>query len=504
MKRIFILVLFVTIMFSPVNANIQGETSIEQKEIKPNVQVPPLTCYNTDSPGCPCFVDGGAWDPMPGKIQDVAQSTIGTRSSCVDDGGKPYYQMVLGCNSISDAQDTAQNIHNGIPAEHTRGWWCSEAVSYWHREARLPYQGGFRVGAGNEAIHWYDDWLITNVGNLVQWYTVEGSYANGRGRWIDSTTINYDDFVVGVNAPAPGSYVALREAQIDATGNVSFVDNNNCHSQMIDEMTIYKDALGKIIKVEVKIIEGNSGHQVKNTTVYDDLIAYCPQGSKWLSSSRKILGFGVDLTFNHLANFDRNRLKVVREEKAERDKTKLVRVVKNEGWDDYHKIVIPKIIKFIDKMKNMKGPLLNYTPKRLVPPKGVPDGMTAKWVFDKSFKSENIEVILDLRDEHPIGMMGVAMSWAGFVPIGFKMYWSGANKKFVQATMTNIGKITQPSGNKTRNVFARFTTNPNGVNLRYLKLQIPKNILTKTATLSELRLKYRDSPLRDSRNDEQQ
>ncbi len=504
MKKILILAVVIVGMFAQTNAVTESDVYAEKGAVaSPSSTLPPLPCYNTDSPGCACFVDAGAWNPWAVRIQDVAKATIGTRSSCVADGGKPYYQMVLGCNSVSEAQSVALDIQNGIEYR-SRGWWCSEAVAYWHRQARLPYQGGYRVGAGNQAIHWWDDWQISNVGNLCQWYTVEGSYDNGRGRWIDSVSINYDDFVVGINAPAPGSYLALREATIDASGNVSFITNDNCHSQMIDEMTIYKDTEGKITKIEVKIIEGNSGNQVKNTTVYDDLIAYCPQGSKWLGSRRKIYGFGVDLTFDHLANFDRNRLKVIRDEKPKRDNTKLVRVVRNDGWDDYHKIVIPKIIKFIQNMKNMKGPLLAYLPKRLVPPKGVPDGMTSKWVFDKSFKNESIEVTLDLRDEHPVSIRGVSMAWQGFVPIGFKMLWSGNDKKFKEASMANIGKIRQPTGKGLQNVYARFSTNPNGVKIRYVRLQIPKGKLVNTATLNDLRFNYRDSPLTDSRNNEQQ
>jgi len=59
--------------------------------------------YEPDAPDCACFNDTGAWDPAGAFIQDVATATVGTQEACVGDGGKPYYQMVLGCNS----EDTA-------------------------------------------------------------------------------------------------------------------------------------------------------------------------------------------------------------------------------------------------------------------------------------------------------------------------------------------------------------------------------------------------------------
>ena len=76
--------------------------------------------YQPDEVGCPCFWDAGVWDPGGPYIQDVAQATFGTEESCpcpdpadptcdwdpdpadpdvnFRDAGKPYYQMVLGCN----------------------------------------------------------------------------------------------------------------------------------------------------------------------------------------------------------------------------------------------------------------------------------------------------------------------------------------------------------------------------------------------------------------------
>ena len=51
--------------------------------------------YQLDEPGCLCFDSNGVWNPAGTFIQDVAIQTVGTRETCLNNGGKPYYQMVL-------------------------------------------------------------------------------------------------------------------------------------------------------------------------------------------------------------------------------------------------------------------------------------------------------------------------------------------------------------------------------------------------------------------------
>jgi hypothetical protein len=105
-----------------------------------------------DAPDCSCFDDTGAWNPGGMFIQDVASLTVGTRESCVEDGGKPYYQMVLGCNTEAEAMLVSWLMANFWAASFDeREWWCSETIAYWHREDGTPYKGGYSTG-------WHLDW----------------------------------------------------------------------------------------------------------------------------------------------------------------------------------------------------------------------------------------------------------------------------------------------------------------------------------------------------------
>ncbi|MHC4281636.1 MAG: hypothetical protein ACYSWZ_01475 [Planctomycetota bacterium] len=66
---------------------------------------------------------------------------------------------------------------------------------------------------------------------------------------------------------------------------------------MINEMWLHKDIHSDLFQVEITLLEGNSGNQVKNTRHWDDVLSLTPQGSEWIpnSTNKKIYGFGVDL-----------------------------------------------------------------------------------------------------------------------------------------------------------------------------------------------------------------
>ncbi|MHC4281637.1 MAG: hypothetical protein ACYSWZ_01480 [Planctomycetota bacterium] len=151
-------------------------------------------CDQPDAPDCPCFDDSNAWDPSGAFIQDVAIQTVGTKESCLSNGGKPYYQMVLGCNNEDCALVKAWLLSLTdviIPIIDVRQAWCSEAISYWHRETGIPYSGGYRN------CDWYCNWLNYNVGDLKRWYKTEED-EGGRGRWIDPCEVDYENYVLGV------------------------------------------------------------------------------------------------------------------------------------------------------------------------------------------------------------------------------------------------------------------------------------------------------------------
>ena len=162
-------------------------------------------CLVADHPAFKCFVDDGAWTPTGTTINDIARSTLGTIESCpVDHGGKPYYQMVLGFDSAIAAEIMAIHIEAWGLAD-SRNAWCSETISYWHRHAGLPYDRGYR----NDT--WHLTWQCPHSDALQTFYIVEENLSSGRGRWIEGIRLNYDDLRPGINAPAPGSYVLVRQ-----------------------------------------------------------------------------------------------------------------------------------------------------------------------------------------------------------------------------------------------------------------------------------------------------
>jgi hypothetical protein len=261
-------------------------------------------CFGGDSPFCGCFVDGGAWDPS-GSLLEVAYQTIGTVESCRPNGGKPFYQMQLGINDYWQAQ--AMSI---VLTSVDRRAWCSEAVAYWHREARRPYPGGYRNW-------WYWSWQLTTTEILRAWYLTEESYG-GRGRWIESVELNLDEFLPGYNAPCPGAYQQLMGYFYSPLiSQWIWGGTSNSHSQVVDTMTVYlkpgEEPGGAIVTFDVTMIEGNSGNQVKNSNVYQDVPRYTPNGGAggfdFLGSNhdRKIRGWGIDLASNGgvLCNWER-------------------------------------------------------------------------------------------------------------------------------------------------------------------------------------------------------
>jgi hypothetical protein len=65
------------------------------------------------------------------------------------DSGKPYYQMVLGCDEPFTAFSMAVLLNSGAGGFEGRGAWCTEAVSYWHKHAHIPsnnYSDGYHDG----------------------------------------------------------------------------------------------------------------------------------------------------------------------------------------------------------------------------------------------------------------------------------------------------------------------------------------------------------------------
>ena len=448
-------------------------------------------CCNLDSPSCDCFDPTGAWDPVPGPIQDVARDTLFTTEACVANGGKPYYQMRLGLNSRPSAQLFAcalVDLAPWIPSElGEREAWCSEAISYWHREAGLPYPSGSRNG------DWVLDWQRTNTGQMRTFYEVEED-SGGRGRWIHWSDLDYEDHQPGVNAPLPGSYVLLRVYDDTVTPGVW---NGFSHSIMIDELTVYRTSDGAVDRMEATILEGNSGGQVIDTRVIPDLLDVTPWGTQFLPSSRKILGFGVDLDASGEPIYDETRLHHVLVGSGRTmparppDPSDLI-------WKSWYGPLIDPLVAFARAVRDKGGPLV-LPSTQMLPFDQVPDGNGRRWLIPENVDElapQGFEVLIDLHGVHPVPVLRVLLHWSGTeLPQGYRVLYAGENQEYVDAVVPAIPAGAMTFGQDGMAAMpVPVSLGTAGANIRSLRLLFPAGSLAGVRALEDRRLVHDPGP----------
>ena len=437
--------------------------------------------YEPDAPDCACFNDTGAWDPAGAFIQDVATATVGTQESCIDDGGKPYYQMVIGCNSEDTAILVSFLINSGWGFDG-REWWCSETISYWHREEGIPYAGGYSTG-------WHTDWQIHGVGTLREWYTTEED-SGGRGRWIAPEDVDYEDFELGVTVPVPGAYVAIRE--YDAVSD-TWVTDGGTHSLMVNEMWVHEDVLGNVFRVEVSLLEGNSSSRVKNTGHWDDILSVTPQGSDWIGA-KKIYGFGIDLNSHGQLIYDASRLHWVYYPVIHTSPQTWAVYAKDPIWQWYQQRSA-KLTAYAKLMRAEGEPNVVCSDPALKIDK-LPDG-TTQWYFPKGLEVP-VEVIIDLLDVHPLPVKGIELRWdSRFLPWNYKVQFAGADQRYSEAIPPKPPTGELPSGSPSIPVPVMFSSSKTGVAVRYVKL-ILHSTFAQNAILQSMRFRYEQGPLKDT------
>lgn len=456
-------------------------------------------CWNLDGPGCTCFDNYDSWNPAggffirPQYIQDIAARTVGTADSCLAAGGQPYYQFQLGCNSRDAARDTARIIDTGLitgvfPA---RSGWCSEAVSYWHREAGIPYAGGYRDGVTQ--LHW----RLPGTKVLKRYYQAQELMPDGRGVWINHNDLDYDNPVLGETIPVPGAYVRIAPWD-PATGH--FTDETEArHSMMIDEMTIYRTSSGRIVRIEASILEGNvtvlgiPEPVVSNAARIDDLFSVTPAGAATIGELKKIWGFGIDCTYegvNRIPIYDPNRLHyvlvpegtppppVVEPDLANKTAPPVFDWVQDPLNPDQDPLV-DALVDYAWSVDAAGGIAIDVTgpTKELL---GIPDGVTTQWVFP-SGGAAPITVVIDLIDVHPLPITGIALTWDGEPPgMGHTVQWAGADGKYRQAAppIQQQGNLALDYVPATPTEWPAgipipFVFDPEGARVRYVKFIIP-------------------------------
>lgn len=449
----------------------------------------------TDTPGCPCFIDGGAWDPPVQALTEVARSTLGTEESCVSEGGKPYYQMCIGLNKKDHCEIMALLGRVGWVSLPDRGYWCSEAVSYWHREAAVPYEKGYaRPDDPNS-------WKKTNTMKLATWYRTEES-SGGRGLWIDGVDIDYNNFVPGVNAPCPGAFVALDACTISNSGLVTWSDTDY-HSLIIDDMTVYKDINHKIFKVQVDFIEGNSSHKVKVDTKLsgeDHILSYTVKGPDWIGSNRKIYGFGIDLDSRGRAimskpvkYIDYGDVAII---------MPVIRIISqtSDSWTKFYLPLEKSIAAYRAKVKKAGGIKFNSN----IPGSAFKSLPTVKtpWTFAPNPKIQS-EVLIDLTDVYPEAVTRFVLGFDTFIPVGFKMAYAGTDKKFTNAVVgSKVDAVLPKKPGMQLPLSFKLQGDGSGKKIRYIKLSFPRGLLRENAKLTELSFETEEGPARDTQYDQ--
>jgi hypothetical protein len=446
-------------------------------------------CYFSDSPDCLGFIDTGAWDPSGPWIQDIAMDTVGTMESCVIDGGKPFYQMRLGLNSASSATSFAAVLDalSGIGMSiYDREAWCSETISYWHREAGIPYSTGYRRS------DWHLDWQLTNTNAIRTFYQVEeilGAilWFGGRGRWIEWSDLDYSDFQPGVNAPAPGSYVLIRKYD-DAAATW----DGESHSMMIDEMTIHQNGFGEVVEVGITLLEGNAGSsgQVLATSRLDDLIAYTPGGSEWLSNSRKILGFGVDLDAIGAPIYDPDRLHY------ERDLLVVAKPFKpfptvDPLWMRVYAPLVDELVEYATKTAG--GPIVSG-PRPVIGAGGIPDGQSVAWTFGPELGQtypDGFEIEIDLLQDHPLLIQGIVLRWEGAAPTGYSVRYAADGESGQVVSPPDLAMLKPSTQHEEASeVPIRFGDGEHGARVRTVNFYFPPGSVAGEAKLAEMRFIY--------------
>ncbi|MFC2078878.1 hypothetical protein ACFLSZ_02750 [Candidatus Bipolaricaulota bacterium] len=448
-------------------------------------------CYFSDSPDCTCFNNTATWNPSGPWIQDIALDTVGTIVSCVPDGGKPFYQMRLGLHSTGSATSVALmlEVFSGIGMSiYDREAWCSESISYWHREAGIPYSVGYRRS------DWHLDWQLTNTNAIRAFYKVEeilGAFMffGGRGRWIEWSDLDYSDFRPGINAPAPGSYVLIRKYD-DSTATW----DGKSHSMMIDEMTIHQNGFGEVVEVEVTLLEGNAGSpaQVLSTSSLDDLIAYTPGGPDWLSNNRKILGFGVDLDASGAPLYDPDRLHY------ERDLLVAAAPFKPFPTEDpmWMRIYAPLVDELVEyATKTGGGPIVNG-PKPVIGEAGIPDGQSAAWIFGPELDNtypNGFEIEIDLLQDHPLPIEGIILGWEGAIPAGYIVRYAADGQSSQVAPLPELA-VPRLSAQYAGPFPVPIQFGEQGARVRTVHLYFPPGAFAGESKLTEMRFIYNWGP----------
>jgi hypothetical protein len=355
-------------------------------------------------------------------------------------------------NSEADALAAAEMLAVDSSSFEHRQPWCSEAISYWHRESGVPYTLGYYIHHG-----WHTDWLVKSVTDLRTWYETEEA-SGGRGRWIEAKDVDYVDFQPGINAPAPGSYMAWTGYDEDvATRSGEYYAFEISHSLMIDEMWIHRDAHGNVFRVKVSFLEGNSNNRVLNSREWEDLLSFTPQGSDWIGWKDgpdgishttddigiKIYGFGIDLDAQGDPIIDETRLHYV-DHGYLRHVSAVSFIPEDDTWNNQFAFRLPSLTALASLLRQNNGPVIECTSEQMQCD-SLPDGLGNKWSFPQGL-NEELTISIDFLAPNPLPLESVRMLWDPvYVPQNFQVWVGDAAQNYTAASLPQQYQVPQTS-----------------------------------------------------------
>lgn len=472
-------------------------------------------CVISDLPDCTCYASYPSW-PLTAIAGDVVgtarrthfNSALSVRSSCWSHRGQPYWQVQLQVGT-PDAAHTLAHMVPWVTLWYPPQAWCTETVAFWHRKAGVPWTNGYGTPGGLFLWNHHPSSYVTNTDELRIWYKVEEIYRDifglpTRGRWIDGTELDYDDFEPGVNGPCPGAYQLLERGGF-VLGIPVWAGSGTSHSQVVDSMIVYREggAAGPVTRIDLRVIEGNIATdtipdpngdyfwraRVRNSKWYQRVARFTLLGDTLDSSNRKIRGWGIDLDGDGHAVYDASRIRTVVTYLAESHPDPTGPDTTDDG----------NVAQFVAYHAQTQGNIVVTSNSTLVQTGGTIAHPQNHWIIPPAPHPVNpVYIDVDLLAQHPYPVRGVTLDWKdGRVPAQFQVWWAGQDQQIHMQTVTPAtGAPPLPPGEDLPTPIAFEPAG--GHPVRYVRFCFENPVLTQPFEVTSLHYNFQVGAPEDS------